>query len=241
MSDISFYHANPETLSVETQVVDARPGLVRLAVTPFYPGGGGQLPDRGVLRSAQGEFAIAGVEPVDGSPWVRLADEAAMLDGAVEAIVDADFRRDMRELHTGTHLLNALVFSAFDGALVTGAQLGADGTARMDFDLPGADNDALRALEGPLNDLIAQNLTVRTHFIPLDQALAEEGLIRSKSVAPPPSANGQIRIVEVVGLDRQACGGTHLSSTGQSRRLRIQKIENKGKHNRRMRIALAES
>jgi len=234
----AFYHTNPDTMSVETQVLDARPGLVRLETVPFYPGGGGQLADRGMVRTARGEFAVAGMEAKDGLVWVRLADEAAVLDGSVEAIVDAAFRHTMRELHTGTHLLNALVFTAFDGALVTGAQLGADGTARLDFDLPGADNDVIRALEGPLNDLIAQDLPVRTHLIPVEEALAQDGLIRSKSVTPPPDADGSIRIVEVVGLDRQACGGTHLSSTGGSRRLLIHKIENKGRHNRRVRIAL---
>jgi len=233
----AFYHLFPEARSVETSVVDARPGMVRLEILPFYPGGGGQLADRGTLRSQKGVFPIAGMEVVDGAIWVRLADEAVLLDGVLEAAVDTGFRQEMRELHTGTHLLNALVFSAFDGALVTGAQLGADGSARLDFDLPGADNDTIRALEGPLNDLIVQDLPVHTHLLSMDEVLAEPGLVRSKSVAPPPGPDGLIRIVEVVGLDRQACGGTHLSSTGASRRLRIQKVENKGRHNRRVRIA----
>ena len=64
--------------------------------------------------------------------------------------------------------------------------------------------------------------------------------MRSRSVAPPPAADGSVRIVEIVGLDRQACGGTHLASTGRSRPVRILKIDNKGRHNRRVRLALAE-
>lgn len=234
----AFYHENPATLILESSVVDARPGRVLLAESPFYPGGGGQPADRGLLRWRGGEAAVAGFELIDGQTWILLADPAAELDGAVQAQVDPDLRQMMRELHTGTHILNALVFQAFDGALVTGVQMSDDGTARMDFDLPGADNERIRAIEGALNDAIRQNLPVRDVYVPLDEARREHGLIRSKSVAPPPSADGRIRIVDIVGLDRQACGGTHLSETGASRPLRILKIDNKGRHNRRVRIGL---
>jgi misacylated tRNA(Ala) deacylase len=123
--------------------------------------------------------------------------------------------------------------------VVTGAQLNDDATARMDFDLPDADNDKLRALEAGLNDLIRQDLPLRYTYVPLVEATAQHGLIRSRSVAPPPGDDGLIRIVEIVGLDRQACGGTHLASTARSRPLRILKIDNKGRHNRRIRIGLA--
>lgn len=237
----AFYHANPETFVVETQVIDARPGRVRVAQSPFYPGGGGQLADRGVLRHNGGEVAVAGFETIDGLLWMLLADPAAELAGTVQATVDPAFRQMMRELHTGTHVLNAFVFDAFDGALVTGVQMNDDGTARMDFDVPDADNDRLRALEDPINDVIRQNLPVRDVYVPLAEARSEHGLIRSRSVAPPPTGDGQIRIVEIVGLDRQACGGTHLAETGASRAIRILKIDNKGRHNRRVRIGLANA
>jgi misacylated tRNA(Ala) deacylase len=235
----SFYHEHPETLTLETEVVEAQPGRVRLKESPFYPGGGGQLADRGLLRWEKGEAAIAGFESVGGRLWHLLADPAAEPVGAVEAVVDPTFRQMMRELHTDTHILNALVFQSFNGALVTGVQMNEDGTARMDFDVPDADNEKLRALEGPINDVIRQGVVVRDDYVSVDDAYDTPGLIRSKSVTPPPTQDGKIRIVEIVGLDRQACGGTHLPSTGLSRPLRILKIDNKGRHNRRMRIALA--
>jgi misacylated tRNA(Ala) deacylase len=237
----AFYHANPEILTLETQVIDARPGCVVLAESPFYPGGGGQLADWGTLRHDGGEVAVAGFDTVDGRLWIRLADPAVELAGTVQAVVDPAFRQMMRELHTGTHVLNALVFQAFNGALVTGVQMNDDGTARMDFDLPEADNDRLRALEAPLNDLLRQNLPVRDVYLPLAAAREEQGLIRSRSVAPPPTDDGQVRIVEIIGLDRQACGGTHLTETGGSRAIRILKIDNKGRHNRRVRIGLVNA
>ncbi|MBN9063926.1 MAG: alanyl-tRNA editing protein [Rhizobiales bacterium 65-9] len=228
---------HPETLVLATEARDARPGAVLLAAHPFYPGGGGQLPDRGTLAWSRGEVAIASVTPAGEGAWIELA-EPAIVSGPVEARVDAGFRRMMRELHTDLHLLNALVFQHFDGALVTGVQMNDDGSARIDFDLPAADNDRLRRLEGPLNDLIAQDLKVSAIRVPAAAAQAEKGLVRSRSVAPPPSADGAIRVVEIAGVDRQACGGTHLSSTGESRPIRILKIDNKGRHNRRIRIGL---
>ena len=234
-----FCHEQPETLIVETQVADARPGKVALATSPFYPGGGGQLADRGVIRWKDGEAKVTGFEYTAGKLW-HLLDTPGDVTGAVEAAVDPDCRRTMRQLHTDTHVLNALVFQNFDGALVTGVQMAEDGTARMDFDLQAADNERLRALEGPINELIRQDIPVAFAYVPMHEAQAERGLIRSRSVAPPPTPDGKIRIVEIVGLDRQACGGTHLASTGGSPPIRILKIDNKGRRNRRIRIGLAE-
>ncbi|HTZ79868.1 MAG TPA: alanyl-tRNA editing protein [Stellaceae bacterium] len=232
-----FCHENPETLSLETSVTDARPGRVALAQSPFYPGGGGQPADKGVLRWSGGEARVVGFEEEGDRLW-HLLDSQAELQGAVEAAVDPKFRQTMRQLHTDTHILNALVFQAFDGALVTGVQMYEDGTARMDFDLPGADNDRLRALEAPINDVIRQDLAVNFVYVPMAEAQAEHGLIRSRSVAPPPTPDGKVRIVEIAGLDRQACGGTHLANTAASPPLRLLKIDNKGRHNRRVRIGL---
>jgi misacylated tRNA(Ala) deacylase len=236
----AFYHEHPGTLVLDTEVVDMQPGRVLLAQSPYFPGGGGQLADKGVLRWAQGEAKVTGFEKVGGRLWHVLDDVAAEPSGAVQAIVDADFRRMMTEMHTGTHILNAVIFQEFNGALVTGVQMNDDGTARMDFDLPDVDNARLRAVEDPINAAIRQDLAVSDSYIPLDDAYDEHGLIRTRSAAPPPTSDGKIRIVEIKGLDRQACGGTHLASTGQSGLIRIMKIDNKGRRNRRIKIGLVD-
>jgi misacylated tRNA(Ala) deacylase len=233
-----FCHEKPDIVTLATQVVASRPGAVVLAESPFYPGGGGQLPDRGGIRAGGGEAAVTGFELQGNKLWHLLADPVELV-GDVEAIVDPAFRQLMRELHTDLHLVNALVFQQFDGALVTGVQMNPDGTARIDFDLPNADNERLRALEPTINEAIRQDLDVRETFVTEDEAFAEHGLLRSRSVTPPPTPDGRIRVIEIAGLDRQACGGTHLASTGASRPLRILKIDNKGRHNRRIRIGLA--
>jgi misacylated tRNA(Ala) deacylase len=235
-----FCHDYPDILSLETRVIDTRPGAVVVERSPFHPGGGGQLPDRGRLTWQSGEARVDGFEIApDGRVWHLLA-EPVEVAGVVQTSVDPAFRALQTELHTNAHVLNALVFQHFQGALITGAQLNDDGTARTDFDLPDVDNNRLRALEPALNDVIRQDLPLRVSWVSPDALTGEPGLIRCRSVAPPPAADGSVRVVEIVGLDRQACGGTHLASTGRSRAVRILKIDNKGRHNRRVKIGLVD-
>jgi misacylated tRNA(Ala) deacylase len=111
----------------------------------------------------------------------------------------------------------------------------------MDFDLPGADNEMLRDLEPALNSIISEGAEVRAVYVPVAEAEATPGLLRSLSVTPPPTPDGQFRVIEIVGVDRQACGGTHLGNTGESLPVRITKVENKGRRNRRIRLSLQES
>ena len=229
----------PDVLTLETEVLDSRPGRLRLSASPFFPGGGGQLADRGLLRWSGGEASVTGFENIDGKPAGSCSRTSGRSMARSKRAVDMPFRRMMTQMHTYTHILNACVYRSFNGALVTGVQMNDDGTARMDFDLPDADNEKLRALEAPINAAIEEDLRVGASYVPLAEAQSEPGLIRTRSVAPPPTADGMIRIVEIEGLDRQACGGTHLPSTRGENRIRIVKIDNKGRHNRRIRIALA--
>ena len=231
------YHSEPDRLVFETDIVEARPGAVRLERSWLHPGGGGQVSDRATLRWGSRTANVTGISVEEGS-WWHLLDAEEPFDGAVEVTIDAGHRSRVSQLHTDSHILNAFVFRRFEGALVTGAQINGDGTGRMDFDLPDFDNDKLRGLEEEINAAIRAALPVETHFVPFEEARATPGLIRSAAVAPPPSDDGTVRIVEIAGLDAQACGGTHLSNTAQSRPIRITKVENKGRHNRRVRFAL---
>ncbi len=230
-------HEQPDLLDFETEIIDSRPGAVCLARSALHPGGGGQVSDRATLEYQGGKIEIVSVEAEGDCYWHRL-DTIAELHGPVRVQIDAAFRSRVAQLHTATHILNALVFQQFAGALVTGAQIWGDGTARMDFDLPEVDNNKLRHLEGDINTVIKQGREVRAVYVPVTEAETIPGLIRSLSVAPPPTPDGQLRIIEIQGVDRQACGGTHLTNTSQSTPIRIAKVENKGRRNRRVRIAL---
>jgi misacylated tRNA(Ala) deacylase len=231
------YHEHPDVFEFDTEVVDSRPGAVLLERSLLHPGGGGQVSDRALLRFGSEAIDIVDVSVEAGRYWHVLAAPITVA-GKVHVAIDAAHRLRVAQLHTDTHILNALVFRHFDGALVTGAQISADGNARMDFDLPEVDNDALRRLEPELNAVIRAALPVRATYVTSAEAGATPGLIRSAAVAPPPTPDGRIRIIEIEGLDRQACGGTHLSNTSQSGAVRIVKVENKGRHNRRIRLAL---
>ncbi len=233
-------HDHPDLHRHEAEVVDARPGAVALSRSAFHPGGGGQVSDRGAIEWSGGRADVTHVE-VDGELWWHVfADASATPSGVVEVVVDADHRLGVASLHTMSHVLNAFVFDEFSGALVTGAQISGDGKGRMDFDLPEVDNDRLRALEAPINDVVARGVEVRSVYVPIEAATPESGLMRSAAVAPPPTPDGTFRVIDVEGVDRQACGGTHLANTSQSRPIRITKVENKGRHNRRVRFQFAD-
>ncbi len=230
-------HEFPDLYEHEAAVVDAAPGRVLLDRSAFHPGGGGQVSDTGWIEHGSGPVPVFGIDVVDEQVWHLLADPIE-LSGQVVVRVDAQRRSRVAQLHTDSHILNALVFERFPGTLVTGAQINADGTGRMDFDLSDVDNDVLRALDTEVNAVIARAVDVRSTYVDAGEASSTDGLVRSLSVAPPPTPDGTLRIIEIEGVDRQACGGTHLSNTSQSGPIRITKVENKGKRNRRIRFEL---
>lgn len=235
-------HEFPDLFEHDAEVLAARPGRVQLDRSALHPGGGGQVSDVGWLEHGAGVVPITGVETVDGPQgtpevWHVLGDDVEP-SGSVVVRVDADRRHRVAQLHTDSHVLNALVYERFPGTLVTGAQINDDGTGRMDFDLSEVDNEVLRGLAGGVNHAIGRGVEVRAVYVDAADAATTEGLVRSLSVAPPPTADGQLRIIDIDGIDRQACGGTHLTNTAQSGRFAITKVESKGKRNRRIRFRL---
>lgn len=237
-------HEQPDLLRHEALVVAARPGAVVLDHTAFHPGGGGQVSDAGAIVASTGSYTVTGIsveaatEGAEPQWWHLLDDERAEVDGTVDVIVDGERRARVAQLHTDSHILNAFVFARFAGALVTGAQINADGTGRMDFDLQEVDNEVLRGLDADVNDVIDQGVDVRSVYVDAGDAASTDGLVRSLSVAPPPTPDGRLRLIDIAGVDRQACGGTHLANTAQSGRFAITKVENKGRRNRRIRFRL---
>ena len=237
-------HEQPDLVEHDAHVVDSLPGRVQLDRSAFHPGGGGQVSDAGWIEYGGGVVAVTGIDSSgtgDEPVWHVLGDDTVELTGAVLVRVDAERRARVASLHTDSHILNALVFDRFPGTLVTGAQINDDGTGRMDFDLSQIDNDVLRGLDAGVNDVIARGLDVRSVYVDAAEAATTAGLVRSLSVAPPPTPDGQLRVIDIDGVDRQACGGTHLSNTAQSAPFRITKVENKGKRNRRIRFELVSS
>ncbi len=222
--------------SCQAKVVDAGPEGVRLDRTVFYPEGGGQPGDSGLLRLADGgTLRITDTRKGDGPDEVLLipAEGAALPEVGVEVTAEIDWERRYRHMrmHTCMHLLCSLV----EGD-VTGGQVGAE-KSRLDFNLPGGSPDKAWLTE-QLNRLIAEDHPVRALWISDAELAAKPELVRTLSVQPPSGA-GRVRLLEVEGVDLQPCGGTHVARTGEIGPVEIGKIENKGKQNRRINVRFA--
>jgi misacylated tRNA(Ala) deacylase len=223
--------------SCSAHVIETDPRGIRLDRTVFYPTGGGQPGDSGVLRLASG-LEITIVDTIKG----ELPDEvihipapgSAVPEPGSELVAEIDWRRRYRlmRMHTCLHLLCSIVPGA-----VTGGQV-SDGKGRLDFDVPGS-SLAKEAIAHRLNALVAEARPVGPRWITDEELAAQPELVRTMSVKPP-SGTGRVRLIEIAGLDLQPCGGTHLRNTAEIGRVAVTKIENKGKQNRRVILALAE-
>jgi misacylated tRNA(Ala) deacylase len=209
---------------------------IRLDRTVFYPTGGGQPGDTGVLRLADGT-AIAIADAIKGAAADEVihvpAPGAALPQPGAEIIAEIDWNRRHRlmRMHTCLHLLCAVVPGA-----VTGGQV-ADGRGRLDFDVPGSSLDK-EAIAAALNRLIAEGHAVAPRWIDDAELAARPELVRTMSVKPP-TGSGRVRLLEIAGVDLQPCGGTHVRNTAEIGPVEIGKIENKGRQNRRVNVALA--
>jgi misacylated tRNA(Ala) deacylase len=206
---------------------------IRLDRTVFYPTGGGQPGDHGVLRFTDGT-TVAIVDTVKGDGpdeviHVPSPDTPPRPGVEVTAEIDWERRHRLMRMHTCLHLLCAVVPGA-----VTGGSIG-DGRGRLDFDVPGAslDKDAITA---GLNKLIAEGHAVVPRWIDDAELAARPELVRTMSVKPPTGA-GKVRLLAIEGVDLQPCGGTHVRDTAEIGPVEIVKIENKGRQNRRINIA----
>lgn len=206
---------------------------VELDRSVFYPSAGGQPGDTGWLVVGGERLAVTGTEKGAGPSAIRhVLDLPAGLAAGMEvqAVLDWERRHRLMRMHTCLHLL----CRAVDG-VVTGGQIG-DGKGRLDFDLPEAPDK--EALTERLNGWIAEDRRVSERWIDADELDARPELVRTLSVKPP-RGDGRVRLVEIEGVDLQACGGTHVRRTGEIGPVRIAKIEKKGRQNRRVQVVFA--
>jgi len=210
---------------------------IALDRTVFYATSGGQPGDRGTLVTATGvEIPVANAIFTDAAKTeiVHMPQGAAptpILGETVTAKIDWDLRYARMRMHTALHLLSAVLPYP-----VTGGSVG-DTESRLDFDIPdaGLDKDPIAA---KVNEMIAADAEVRSRWITDEELEANPGLVKTMSVKPP-MGTGRIRLIEIVGLDLQPCGGTHVRRTSEIGPVRVTQIEKKGKQNRRVRIAFA--
>ena len=219
-------------------MLDSGPDGIVLDRSAFYPGGGGQAPDHGVLLWGGVQTRIVDARkgdelyllPLDGDP---LPPAGTAVRGAVE-----DPRRTaLMRTHSGLHVLCGVVFRDF-GALVTGGNM-EPLTARMDFNLEAVPPGFKEAVEDACNAELRLDRRIVVRTLARDEAFQIPDIIRTATNLVPEDVK-EVRIVDILGLDQQADGGTHVASTGQVGRISVVKVENKGKGFRRLRIAVSD-
>ncbi len=219
----------------DATVAAANGELVALDRTAFYPRGGGQPSDTGVLRAGTDEYRVVEVKKQGGEVWHKL-DRPGMAPGAtVHGVVDWDRRHKLMRTHTALHILCGVIFRDY-GVSVTGGDM-EPLAARMDFELERMSATFAQEVEEKVNAEVAAGREVRTKILPREEAFQIPDLIRTKINLLPPDIQ-QVRTVEIVGLDLQADGGTHVANTRQVGRIKIVGHESKGKINKRLRIAI---
>ncbi len=215
--------------------VDVEHRRVALDQTAFYPTGGGQPHDTGTLSGS----AVLEVAKVGDDVWHTLGEGPLPSAGdTVHGVIDGDRRSALMRTHTALHVLCGVIWNDY-GKAVTGGNM-EPLAARMDFEFDPLPEGFGATVEARVNEELAADRPIVVSFLPRGIAVADPDLIRTKVNLIPESVD-QIRVVDIVGLDKQADGGTHVASTGEVGRIRVVKTESKGKGNKRIRIEVVDA
>ncbi|MFI9840669.1 alanyl-tRNA editing protein [Nonomuraea sp. NPDC051941] len=222
----------------EAVVLDATPEGIVLDRSAFYPGGGGQPADHGVLIWQGVETRVVGVRKGDDLQLIPAeGDPIPPVGTVVEAAVADERRSALMRTHSGLHVLCGVVFRDY-GCLVTGGNMD-ELSARMDFNLPEVPPGFKEAVEDACNTEIAADRRIDVRVLPRKEAFEIPDIIRTATNLVPEAVQ-DVRIVDIVGLDTQADGGTHVASTKQIGHIKVAKIESKGRGFRRLRIQISD-
>ena len=222
--------------SAEGRVLEVTDEGVILDRTVFYAHGGGQPGDVGTLVTAQGQVEVTDTVRRSGE-ILHVVESPGLIEPGMEVngVIDWDRRYRLMRTHTALHALSGVIFTHF-GAKVTGGNM-EPGVARMDFELDSMSVELGRQVEDILNAELIKGYPAEVLFLAREEAMADPDLIRTK-VNLIPDYVKEIRVIDIVGLDRQADGGTHVATTLEVGQVRVAKTESKGKANKRMRIEL---
>lgn len=231
------YHSDAYLKEFDAKVSAVDGNRVALDRTGLYARGGGQPSDFGLLKSDGDEWRVLDSKKQGADVWHQLDHPAPSAGTAVHGVVDWDRRYRLMRTHTALHILCGVVFRDL-GVSVTGGDM-EPLNARMDFELERMSSDFAQMIEERINMEVAAAREVRTRILPREEAFQIPDLIRTKINLLPPDISF-VRVVEIVGLDLQADGGTHVANTGQVGRIRVVGHESKGKINKRLRIAVED-
>jgi len=221
----------------EATVTAVQEGAVTLNRTAFYPGGGGQPHDTGVLIWDGVERAVTKVKKQGSEVWHWLEGDPPVAGTVVTGQLDWERRYRLMRTHTALHILCGVIWRDY-GASVTGGNM-KPSSARMDFELERMSVDFAEAVEARINEEVVAARPVSWRELPREEAFQIPDLIRTKINLLPPQIK-QVRVVEIEGLDLQADGGTHVRNTREVGRIKVVGHTSKGRINKRLRIALED-
>ncbi|EFK96480.1 Alanyl-tRNA synthetase [sediment metagenome] len=234
------YLNDDHCFEAEATVVEVRENSIAFDQTCFYPGGGGQPSDEGMLALESGEIleiTSAHSDP-DDIIWhlSKSQPPSGIVGQAVKLMLNRERRLALMSYHTVLHVLNTVALRNY-GAWITGVQIAPD-YSRIDFKIEGFSAALCSELEQKVNAVLNENHAVTSYFIPEEEFLKRDDLLRTLEVKPPVS-HGRVRVVEIHGFDAQACGGTHVKNTAEVGKFSVFRTENKGKINKRLYVRLS--
>ena len=225
----ALYLNDMELMRFEAVVLEADATSVVLGRTAFYPSSGGVAHDTGTLATSDGVYRVLRVHK-ENERIIHEVDREGLEAGvSVNAMIDEMRRRTLMRAHTSAHLLAALFHTR--GAKITGNQIDVD-KSRMDFNIPAFDRGLIDEVFEEANALIANGAKVSVSYLPREEALKNDHLVKLANVVPPDVE--ELRIVSIEGIDEQADGGCHVSDIREIGPISFVKADNKGKGNRRV-------
>jgi misacylated tRNA(Ala) deacylase len=235
MADV-LYHTDAYLKEFDAVVTAVDGNKVALDRTAFYPGGGGQPNDVGTLTAANDEtWNVVKVSKQGADVWHELDREAPPIGTPVHGAIDWDRRYKLMRTHTAMHILCGVIFRDY-GASVTGGNM-EPLKGRMDFEFETMRQEFVKQIEEKINVEVANARPTRVKILPRAEAFLIPDLIRTK-INLLPEGISEIRTIEIVGLDLQADGGTHVANTSEVGRIRVVDYKSKGKINKRIEVAL---
>jgi misacylated tRNA(Ala) deacylase len=232
------YHTDAYCQAFDAVVTAVNDHAVALDRTAFYPGGGGQPNDVGTLTAGDQTWTVTKVRKSEGETWHELDGPPPAVGTAVHGQLDWARRYQLMRTHTAMHILCGVIFRDY-GASVTGGNM-EPLKGRMDFEFETMRQEFVREIETRINVEVAAARDTRVKSLPRDEAFQIPDLIRTKINLLPPGIP-EVRTVEIIGLDLQADGGTHVANTREVGRIRIVDYKSKGKSNKRIELEILEA
>jgi misacylated tRNA(Ala) deacylase len=232
---LRLYLQDDHCFESEAVLLAVRDNLIALDQTCFYPGGGGQPSDEGIIRFSNGETVAIESTKVDAQEVIWHVCQSnpppVEIGEPVQLILNKERRLALMRYHTVLHVLNTLTLRDYDG-WITGVQINPD-YSRIDFKLDNFAPSLIAELEKKVNEVLVEDHPLKSYTISEEEFRKRPDLLRTLN-AQPPVSDRKVRVVEIEGFDAQACGGTHMHHTSEVGRFSIFRTDNRGKNNKRL-------